>query len=163
LRWTMVVCIIAIIACMVSPGFYFVAVVPAIVLLAAYTTLVFTNVAERRTTDDSAEEGELTAEMDDVMEDHAEDDQWQPDNAKIVRRETKIGVSILGVVLLAAFIIASVLLPWGVVVLGGFVIFAYLLFIAMPLWLGWFNDDVDIETQRQSDMPDPKQAKTSES
>jgi membrane protein implicated in regulation of membrane protease activity len=164
LRWTMVVCVIAIVVCMVSPGFYFVAVVPALVLLAAYAALVFTNAVERRSDTEAHRVlvDSETAVMDDVMENHAEDDQLAPAQADLVKRETRIGLLIVGAVLLIAVGLAMIYLPWQVTALGAFVLFAYMLLIAAPLWLGWFNDDIELESRRIENKPEPAQVKVTQ-
>jgi len=159
LRWTMVICVIAIIVCMVSPGFFFVAVVPALILLASYAALVFTNEVERRSDKDAHRVlvDSETAIEEDVMEDHAEDNQLAPAHADLVKRETAVGLIIVGTVLLVALGMAMIFLPWQATALGAFVFFAYLLLIAAPLWLGWFNDDIESETHRVENLPEPPQ------
>src|SRR4029453_106906 len=102
LRWTIVVCIIAIVICMVSPGFYFVAVVPAIVLLLSYILLVLANEIERRSdveAHDVLERAE-TATVDDVIDDHTDDNQIQPVSFQIIKRESKTVVGIVAAVML---------------------------------------------------------------
>lgn len=164
LRWTMVVCIIAIVLCMVSPGFYFVAVIPALLLLVAYALLVFTNEVERRSDSEAhqALRNSETAIVEDVIEDHTEDDQLPRATANLVKRETRIGLLIVGVVLLVALGMAMIFLPWQATALGAFVFFAYLLLIAAPFWLGWFNDDIEMESRRQANLPESAQVKVTQ-
>lgn len=164
LRWTMVVCIIAIVLCMVSPGFYFLAVVPALILLAAYAALVFTNEVERRSDKEahSVLMHSETAVVEDVVEDHAEDDQLPQDQANLVKRETRVALLIVGAVLLVAVGLALVFLPWQATALGAFVLFAYLLLIAAPFWLGWFNDDIEMESRRMQNKPESPQVKVTQ-
>lgn len=164
LRWTMVVCVIAIILCMVSPGFFFVAVVPALILLGSYAALVFTNEIERRSDTEAHRvlaDSETAMEAD-VVENHAEDHQLAPAQADLVKRETRIGLIIVGAVLLVAVGMALIFLPWQATALGAFVLFAYLLLIAAPLWLGWFNDDIEMENHRVENLPEPPQAKVTQ-
>ena len=154
-------CIVAIVLCMVSPGFYFVAVLPALLLLGSYAALVFTNEVERRS-DKEAHRVLIdseTAATDDIMEDHAEDDQLARDTANLVKRETRVGLIIVGAVLLVALGLALIFLPWQATALGAFVLFAYLLFIAAPFWLGWFNDDIEMESRRAEGKPESAQVK----
>jgi membrane protein implicated in regulation of membrane protease activity len=161
LRWTMVACVAAIVLCMVSPGFYFVAVVPALVLLGAYAALVFTNVVERRSDKEAHRVlvDSETAIAEDVVEDHAEDDQLGPVQTDLIKRETRIAMVIVGAVLLIALGMALIFLPWQATALGAFVLFAYLLLLAAPLWLGWFNDDIELETRRVENQPESAQVK----
>lgn len=156
LRWTIVVCMIAIVLCMISPGFYFLAVIPALVLLAAYVLLVATSEVERRSDTVAHREFERaeTAMETDVMEDHAEDDQLRPKDARIVKRESKTGAAIVIAVLLAATLIALIIFDQKMLAIGAFVLFAYMLFIAAPLWLGWFNDDVEEQSQKAEPAED---------
>jgi uncharacterized membrane protein len=164
LRWTMLICIVAIVVCMVSPGFFFVAVIPAGVLLLAYVLLLLANLVERRSDREShaALEQSETAGVADVVEDHTEDDQLAPDHAEIVKRETKVALAIIGGALLIGLGVAAIFLPARVLAIGAFVFFAYMLFIAMPVILGWFNDDVEMESRRLNDEPPPAQARPSD-
>lgn len=145
LRWTILGCIIAIVVCMVSPGFYFVAVVPAVVLLFAYVLLQFAGVVERRSdvVAHNILERSETAMVADVTDDHAEDHQLAPEHSHLVKRESKIAVGIIIAVMLTAVLIASIVLDFKVVAIGAFVVFAYMLLIAAPLWLGWIEDDIE--------------------
>lgn len=164
LRWTMLICIVAIVVCMVSPGFFFVAVIPAGVLLLAYMLLLLANLVERRSDREShvALERSETAGVNDVVEDHAEDDQLTPDHAEIVKRETKVALAIIGGTLLIGLGVAAIFLPIHVVAIGAFVFFAYVMLITLPVLLGWFNNDVDMETHRLADEPQSAQARTSD-
>ena len=164
LRWTMLICIIAIVALMVSPGFFFVAVIPAGLLLVAYVLLLLANLVERRSDREShaALERSETAIVDDVVEDHAEDDQLAPTHAEIVKRETKAALAIIGAALLIGLGVAAIFLSPKVLAIGAFVFFAYMLFIAMPVLLGWFNDDVEMESRRLENEPQSAQARTTE-
>lgn len=163
LRWTIGVCLIAVVACMVSP-LWMAAVVPALIMLGAYILLLLANEVERRS--DTAAHRQLeraeTAIAADVQEDHAEDDQLPPVDAAIVRRESKTGLLILAGVVVMAVLIAGLLVPWKALAIGAFVVFAYILFIAAPFWLGLFNDDIEIESHRLEDLPEPASVKTTE-
>ena len=83
-----------------------------------------------------------------MIENHADDDQLPPVEAHIVRRESKTGIYIVIAVMLSALLIASILFEFQVVAIGALVVFAYMLLIAAPLWLGWFNDDIEDEQER---------------
>jgi len=163
LRWTMIICIIAIVALMVSPGFFFVAVIPAALLLVTYVLLLLANIVERRSDREAhavLERIETAPEMADVVEDHAEDDQLHPTHAEIVKREAKVGLAIIGVALLVGLGAAAAVLPIRALVIGSFVFVAYVMFIALPVLLGLFNDDVEMESHRLNDEPQSAQART---
>jgi membrane protein implicated in regulation of membrane protease activity len=150
LRWTMVACVIAIVICMVSPGFYFVAVVPALVLLVAYVLLLLANEVERRSdvvAHEMLEQAE-TAVASDVVDDHADDAAIDADSAHLIKRESKTVVGIVLAIMIAALLIASLVLDFRLVAIGAFVVFAYMLLVAAPLWLGWIEDDIELEKQR---------------
>jgi hypothetical protein len=162
LRWTIGACLVAIVACMVSPGFFFLAVIPAIVLLAAYILLLLANEIERRSDSVAHEalERAETAGFVDVVEDHAEDDQLEAVQAEIVKRESRVGITILVAVLIVASIIAFVIFDLKLLAIGAFVLFAYMLLIAAPFWLGWFNDDIEDETHKLQGEPQSARVKT---
>lgn len=160
LRWTIGISLIAIVVCMVT--LWFLAVVPALILLTAYTLLALTEQVERHS--DAAahhalEESE-TAIDHDVIENHAEDDQLQPVDAKIVNRETKIGAGVLIAATLTALLIASILFNVQVVAIGSLVVFAYMLLISAPFWLGWFNNDIEDEARKLEGRPQSARVKT---
>ena len=162
LRWTIVACIAAIVLCMVSPGFYFVAVVPAIVLLLSYILLVLTNEIERHSdveAHDVLERAE-SATVDDVVDDHTEDHHVHPLSVQIIKRESKTVIAIVAAVMLTAVLIAAILFDFQVVAIGAFVVFAYMMLVAAPLWLGWIEDDIEIEQHRGLHEPEPPDVQT---
>ncbi len=167
LRIILIVCLIAMVVLMVSP-LWFAASVPAVILLAAYILLVLATEVERRTNSRAqaadmqrsgaedvaaaAERGATATDVD-VFEDQADADQIPPDQAAIIRRESKIGVAIFLSVLLIALFIAGIAFPLPVLAIGAFVVFAYMLFVAAPLWLGWIEDDIEETSRRVGDQP----------
>lgn len=164
LRWLVGVCIVAIVLLMVSPGFFFLAAIPALLLLAAYVLLILTNEVERRS--DSEAHDALaryeTAVVDEVVDDHTDDDQLEPVNAEIVKRESRTAIAIVVAVMITAVLVAGILFDWKVVAIGALVVFAYMLLVAAPLWAGWFNDDIEITSRRMKDLPDTATARTGE-
>jgi hypothetical protein len=78
----------------------------------------------------------------------AEDDRLTPATQELVKRESKAGLVILFVAILAALLIAFIFLPTPVFAIGALVVFAYMLLLMAPVWLGWINEDVEQETQR---------------
>ena len=167
LRIILIVCLIAMVVLMVSP-LWFAASVPAVILLAAYILLVLATEVERRTNSRAqaadmqrsgaedvaaaAERGATATDVD-VFEDQADADQIPPDQAAIIRRESKIGVAIFLSVLLIALFIAGIAFPLPVMAIGAFVVFAHMLFVAAPLWLGWIEDDIEETSRRVGDQP----------
>jgi membrane protein implicated in regulation of membrane protease activity len=162
LRWVMGVCMALIVLFMVSPGFFFVAVLPAIVLLAAAILYYAASVVEARSDREAHEvvERHEVAVVGDVVEDHTEDDQLAPQEAQLVKRESTIALIMIGCALTAAIIVAMFLLPWHVTLLGVFLLFAYIIFISAPFWLGWFNNDIEDESRRLEGKPQSARVKT---
>lgn len=149
LRWCIGLCIVGIAITMVTP-LWFVAFVPAGVMLLCGILLIAANFVEKRSdrvAHDVLERAE-TASTEGVVEDHAEDDRVEPVTQKIVQRESKTGIVILFVIVLAALLIAFIFLPTPVFAIGALVVFAYMLLLMAPVWLGWFNDDIEDETKR---------------
>jgi hypothetical protein len=146
LRWTIGISLVATLAVMVSP-MLFLAPIPALVLLVSYVLFVLTREVERRA-DPHAER--IIAQHDtagdaEVVEDAAELDQLPPKTMNIVRREGTHGVAILVAVMVIALLIAAFFLPWEVVLLGAFVVTAYMILVATPVWLGWIEHDIEVQ------------------
>lgn len=151
LRWCIILCILGIVMIMVaSPGFYFVAVIPAAVMLMCAILLVVASAFERKSdpvAHDLLEHRE-TAIDHDLVDDMAEAQQLQPQAAVVVKRETFWGVAIIGTAVLAALFIAYWFVPTPLFAIGSLVVFAYMLFICAPFLLGAFNDDIEDTTHR---------------
>lgn len=149
LQWTIVLSLIATAAMMVTP-FWFLAFIPAGILLASYVLLTITNEVERRSDEEAHEvlERSETAVVGDIEHDAAEDGKLHPRDARLVKRESKAGIAILAGIMVIALLFAAFKLPAQVVAIGAFVVFAYMLLIAAPFWLGWFNEDIEHESQR---------------
>ncbi len=146
LRWTIGISLVATLVVMVSP-FLFLAPVPALVLLVSYILYVTTSDVERRT--DPVTEAIIqkhdTAGEAEVMEDAAEMNQLPPQTMKIVKREGVKGVAILAAVMVTAVLIAAFFLRWEVVAIGAFVVTAYMILVATPVWLGWIEHDIEVQ------------------
>ena len=160
LRWIIGASLVAIVICMVT--IWFAAIIPAIVLMAAYVLMVIAREVERRSDAeaDAVFESAAVAQAGDVIEDHAEDDQLAPAQAELVYRESKTGFIIVFAVMAAAALIAFILFDLKVLAIGALVVFSYVMFIAAPLWLGWFNDDIEDETLRHEGLPQSARVKT---
>lgn len=150
LRWCIGLCIIGIVATMVSP-LWFVAFIPAAVMFVCVILLVIANAVEKRSDVQAHNvlERRETAIVEDVVDDHAEADQFKPMTAAVVKRESYWGVFILGTVVLAALFVAFWFLPMKLFAIGALVVFAYMLLLAAPVLLGAFNDDIEDATGTQ--------------
>jgi 1,4-dihydroxy-2-naphthoate octaprenyltransferase len=160
LRWIIGASLVAIVICMVT--IWFAAIIPAIILMAAYVLMVIAREVERRSDAeaDAVFESAEVAHAGDVVEDHAEDDQLAPAQAELVYRESRTGFIIVLAVMAAAALIAFILFDLKVLAIGALVVFSYVMFIAAPLWLGWFNDDIEDETRRLEGFPQSARVKT---
>jgi membrane protein implicated in regulation of membrane protease activity len=161
LRWTIGICLVVTVMMMVTP-IWFAAIVPAFFLAVAYVLFVLANEVERRSDVQAHIELEAreVAVVGDVSEDHAEDDRFAPDQAEIIKRESKTGVVILVAVSLAALIAAFIMFDLRLLAIGALVVFSYMLFIAAPFWLGWFNTDIEDEERRLHDQPQSASVRT---
>ncbi len=163
LRWIIGISMVATLMVMVSP-FLFLAPIPALIMLVAYVLFVLTREVEKRV-DSVAEQAyaarEVASEEHEVMENASEQDQVPPDTMRIVKREGITGVAIVACVLSVALVVAWFLLPWTVVVLGAFVVTAYMLLVAAPVLMGWISDDIEqVEAEQQSRAQPPNGPET---
>jgi hypothetical protein len=149
LRWCIGLCIVGIAITMITP-LWFVAFVPAGVMLLCGILLVIANYVEKRSDREAHDvlERNENAGSSQVVEDHAEDDRLTPATQELVKRESKAGLLILFVAILAALLIAFIFLPTPVFAIGALVVFAYMLLLMAPVWLGWINEDIEHESER---------------
>ena len=157
LRWTIGISLVATVLVMVSP-MLFLAPIPGLVLLLSYVLFVLTREVERRSdpaSDRIIEQHDTAGEAEEVMEDAAEMHQFTPQTMKIVKREGTIGVAILAAVMVIAVLIAAFFLRWEVVAIGAFVVTAYMILVATPVWLGWIEHDIEVQ---QGAAETPEQA-----
>jgi hypothetical protein len=149
LRWCIGLCIVGIAITMITP-LWFVAFVPAGVMLLCGILLVIANFVEKRSDSEAHDvlERNESAGSSQVVEDHAEDDRLTPATQELVKRESKAGLVILFVAILAALLIAFIFLPAPVFTIGALVVFAYMLLLMAPVWLGWINEDIEHESER---------------
>jgi len=149
LQWTTVLSLFATVGMMVTP-FWFLAIIPAGILLASYILLTLTNEVEKRSDGQAHAELERseTAAIVDIDHDAADAGRLHPRDAHLVKREGKTAIAIVVAIMVIALLFAAFKLPAQVFAIGAFVVFAYMLLIAAPLWLGWFNDDIEDETHR---------------
>jgi len=162
LRWVGAISLVLTVATMVSP-MWMAAIIPAAIMIVSYVLLILTNEVERRsdvTAHDRLEQAETAMDRD-VIDDHAEDDQLSEVPTTIIKRESKMGFIVLACLLVVALIFAFIKLPWEVFAIGTFVVFCYMIFIMAPVWLGWFENDIDLEQHRLENKPEPAQVRTS--
>jgi hypothetical protein len=153
MRWCIFVCIIGIVVTMVSP-LWFVAIVPAAVMLVCGMLLYVANTVERRSDPEAhraLEQAENAGEAD-VVDDMADAHQFAPRTVRVLKREGAWGVVLLSFVLLAALLVAFIFVPTPVFAIGALVVFAYMLLVCAPALLGAFNDDIeyhDVEVENE--------------
>jgi len=161
LRWVGAIALVATVVMMVT--FWMAAIIPAVIMIASYVLLILTNEVERRSdmsAHDQLERSE-TAIDHDVIDDHAEDDHVAEVPAAIIKRESKRGFVVLACLLVAALIFAFVKLPWEMFAIGTFVVFCYMIFIMAPVWLGWFENDIEMQQHRLENEPESARVRTS--
>lgn len=150
LRWVIGATLIATILVMVSP-MWFLAPLPPLVLLVSYMLFVLSRAVQKRS--DAHSEWMLArhdvAGEADVMEDASQMDQLPPRTRRIVRREVAHGMAILATAIVIAVLVAALFLPWRVATIGAFVAAAYIILVTIPVWLGWIEDDIEV----QEDIP----------
>lgn len=149
LRW--VVIFLAVTTAVTFGTLFYWAVLPGILLLIAYSMLMFANSLEnstRKPGDPGAEEMTSLAEPTEELPVSSSEDEKRVINAAIWARLTKIGIAIaLGVAALAV-IVAGAVFGGELLVLGTFILFAYMLLVAAPLWLGWLEDEAEEVTHQ---------------
>jgi hypothetical protein len=162
LRWAGGIALVLTVITMVSP-FWMAAIIPAAIMIVSYVLLILTNEVERRSdvvAHDRLEQSETALDRD-VIDDHAEDDQVSEVPTAIIKRESKRGFIVLACLLVAALIFAYVKLPWEVFAIGTFVVFCYMIFIMAPVWLGWFENDIELQQNQLENKPESAQVRTS--
>jgi len=141
--------------------FWFWAIIPAVLAVAAYLALLVTNVVERRS--DHRELGTVSADAaagGDVVEieDEAADagrPGWQRRTVgwALFKHEVilfSIGVAVVFVV---AVVIAVTLFGKASVLLAALFLFAYILLITSPVWFAALEDDIEDTSQRLDEVP----------
>jgi hypothetical protein len=125
--------------------FWFWAFVPAVVLLISWGLLLITNDLEERT----HVEGEMPLDRAEAATPAVPDQSRAlhlpghevPD--AVFKRESRLGIEVAIGVGLAALILCGILMPWKLLAIGALVVFAYMLAIMAPVWLGALEDDID--------------------
>lgn len=128
---------------------WYLAIIPAIFLLVAYAALLMVREVEHRTEEPGtgAPPTPLVAEIETIH-----DEPGEPLNAeqfRLVARESKAGLWILLGVAVAAICFALVaifafdLISPQFLLLAAFVLFAYILLVMAPVWIGAIEDDIE--------------------
>lgn len=137
--------------------FFFFAFIPVIVLLLSYGLLVLANAIERRT--DSGTQSVVPKRvLDDpstaiAIEDKPRLTAWRIRSDDALRRRlARVTIEILVGAGLLAFVMATIVLPVELTLLGVGVLFAYIVFISAPVWLAWLNDESSDEERRQTKL-----------
>jgi hypothetical protein len=155
LQWIAILSLIATVALMMT--FFFWAIVPAIALLVSYGLLLIANDLQQRVEIRDEKSGGLAARVV-TLENQAAppgeiaeplwDEEKGPD-AVVRRRLTWIGIEVVIGAALLALLAAAILFHWRIVAIAALVLFAYIIFVMTPIWLGWMEEDMNDEVKRQ--------------
>lgn len=154
LRWTVLVSGIVTVVSMFTIFYW--AILPALVLLISCCLLGLANEVERRTPgphDDpieqaiaAAEQAAADAEADPVQREKKAVNKAVDGKVTTTVTEILIGAAVLAVILGA--VVAWIFIGWQMLALGAMILFAYILFVGAPVWLGWIEDEAE-ETQHR--------------
>ncbi len=165
LRAIIVICIAAVLLLMFTV--FYLAFIPALVLLAAYCALLIADYIEYKTHqpgdpgwEDELPVHEAAALRQKRMEaaQPAEGEVPQEVSDAVKARLTKTIVVIVASVAIAAVMVAGFFLGRDIVAIGALILFAYWLFIAAPLWLGWLEDEAEDEAHRAEEQLQERQS-----
>lgn len=141
--------------------FWFWAIIPAVLAVAAYLALLVTNVVERRS--DHREPGTIRADAAAggavvEMEDEAEDTErpgWQRRTVGWALFKHEVILFSIGVfaVFVVALVIAVTLFGKASVLLAALFLFAYILLISSPVWFAALEDDIEDTSEKMGELP----------
>jgi hypothetical protein len=160
MRWAVLIFGMATVLSMIV--FFPVALIPGFALLGAFILLMIAHFIEQRTLQPGDPHDE-TAEDQQHMRRVAIKAKPNPGAAKQQRIEEaverKIRRTVVGIIVcvaVAALAIAGLVYggQFELLMIGGFILFAYTLLVAAPVWLGWLNDEAEDETHRLEDRLD---------
>jgi hypothetical protein len=148
LRWVVILSLIATAVTMIT--FWFWAFIPAVILMLSWGLLLMSNDLEERT----HIEGEIPLDRAEAATPAVPDQSRAlhlpahdvPD--AVFRRESRLGIEVAIGIGLAALVICGILMPWKLVAIGALVVFAYMIILMAPVWLGAIEDDIDEQTSR---------------
>lgn len=150
LRWTVIASLVATIVTMAT--FFWFAVIPGIFLLISYACLLMVREVEHRSERHDLDHAATPTTH--VEREQSPPTEVDPVNMALMKREGKTGLWILAVVGIAALTLAGLaifagnFMSPGVLAIVAFVLFAYMLLVMAPVWLGWIEDDIEDEKQR---------------
>jgi len=137
--------------------FFFFAIIPAIALVAALALLMIAHAVEQQSMkpgdphDETAEDQRQMRQEAMVVAADPDAAQKQRIEEAVERKTARIVAGIIVCVAVAALIIAGAMFGRELFIIGGFILFAYMLLVATPVWLGWLNDQAEDETHRLED------------
>jgi hypothetical protein len=154
LRILVIAALAATVVSMVS--LWYIAVIPAIFLLLAYAALLLVREVERRTYEpgNSGPPDPVVAEHETIHDEPGA--LLNPEQVKLVARESKtglwilLGVGVIAVSLALVAIFTVDLIEPKFLGLAAFVLFAYILLVMAPVWLGWIEDDIEDQQRSKS-------------
>ena len=155
LQWATILSLIATVALMMT--FFFWAIVPAIALLVSYGLLLIANDLQQRVEVRDEKSGGpaatvMTLENQTAPAGEVAEPLWQDEkgpDAVVRRRLTWIGIEVVIGAALLALLAAGLLFQWRIVAIASLVLFAYIIFVMAPIWLGWMEEDMNDEVKRQ--------------
>jgi hypothetical protein len=136
--------------------FFPIAIVPAVLLLAAFIVLMIAHVIERRTLqpgdphDETAEDQQRLHREGVVLRADPDIARKQRIQEAVEAKSRRTIVGIIVSIAVAALVIAVLVFgrQFELLMIGGFILFAYMLLVATPVWLGWLNDEAEFEAHR---------------
>ncbi len=141
--------------------FWFWAIIPAVLAVAAYLALLVTNVVERRsdhrkpgTISADAAAGGVVVEMEDEAEDAGRPG-WQRRTVGWALFKHEVILISIGVaaVFVVALVIAVTLFGKASVLLAALFLFAYILLLSSPVWFAAHEDDIEDSSERLGELP----------
>ena len=142
--------------------FWFWAIIPAVLAVAAYLALLVTNVVERRSdhrepgtiSADAAAAGSIVVEMEDEAEDAGRPG-WQRRTVGWALFKHEVILFSIGVfaVFIVALVIALTLFGKASVLLAALFLFAYILLLSSPVWFAALEDDIEDSSERLGELP----------
>ena len=149
LRWVAIGSAAATVATMVI--FWFWAIIPAFVFLTSLCLLFIANEVEARTTQGSQSNTPLPQPQGSAVSfDESHRDEIP---MSIVVRESKTALKIVVGAGVAALVLAAIAFGWQWLGFGTLLIFAFMIFVMAPVWLGWMYDEIEEETERLRHEP----------
>jgi TRAP-type mannitol/chloroaromatic compound transport system permease large subunit len=152
LRW--VVMFLAVVTAVTFSTLFAWALLPAFLLLGAYMLYRVADRVEVRTRHAGDPTGDTTL----VVETEHEDDpitvsefERREISQAVQGRVTRIVLVVALAVMVLAVVVAGMVFGGELMLLGTLILFAYMLLVAAPMWLGWVEDDAETVTHQVED------------